>query len=871
MYHFGISRRACARKADSGRWPLLFAICLFAFLCALPAQAIMRKVEPGETPKIGAGEALLLIAVDTDVEIVSLRIAREGANTDMRHMRELSEGRSSQLYVVPAGRYRWSMLTTRFLRYKLGKDDEFSFQVKAGAVNYPGDFIYRRINAFSGRTHVSNRGLAAMDWLEKTHSRLFREQRFEYTGRYPDPFPAIYREAIAKGRPAEARRPPLPESGVLPIAIDTLWKPGQLQMIELSPAGDLVAEVLAIKKPQPKNDKEKNASTAVDEASDDGDWVWVLNLIDLRKNEVVRLYESKKKMSRIDWVDGRTLAMSVGADWEPDAVVAINIIDGANGRSYDKVIVPRLGVILRTLPREPGHVLFASRSSAGKFMVHRVDLRTQAAIKRMGFDSGDRLNKGIEDATSWFADASGRLRLAFLTRKDGDRVMMHGQDKAFREVLNFDEDDTHFQPIALSADGERVYGLSDEGREQRDLVEFDPTTRSIAKTVFSKRGIDIAGVRFNKIGELIGVSYYQDGLVVSEYFDDDSRLVDRSLRAAFPGKAVSVLQRSHDAQQVILAVSGSERPTEVYHYDRASRRAALISETTPWLAERTFAQAQTLKVKSKDGFEIEAYLTLPANPNAAKRPLIVFPHGGPIGVRDDRFFDPEVQFMASLGYAVLQVNFRGSEGFGTAFRKAGEGNYGKAIEDDIDAAIAAALAQYPLDASRMCTAGSSYGGYSAMISTIRWQGRFRCAISMFGVSDLALFFTASDSGRSQEVREEMEKKIGNPNTDIDKMKANSPLYRTAELNVPLMLIHGTEDLRVDYEHTRRMIRMLDFAGRPPIVVELEGEGHGIEDAQQRRKAWGAIAGFLRTHLGDPLAVTKQAVTKQAATTQAATR
>jgi dipeptidyl aminopeptidase/acylaminoacyl peptidase len=620
--------------------------------------------------------------------------------------------------------------------------------------------------------------------------------------------------------------------------------------------------VLAIKKPEPANaDKNKpgaTVSTTADKDPAEDTWVWALNLIDLRKNEVIRLYESKKKMSRIDWVDGRTLAMSVGADWEPDAVVAINIIDGANGRSYDKVIVPRLGVILRTLPREPGHVLFASRTTAGKLMVHRLDLRTQAAIKRMGFDSGDRLNKGIEEATSWFADAAGRLRVAYLTRKDGDRVMMYGQDKDFREVLNFDDDDTHFQPIALSADGERIYGLSDEGREQRDLVEFDPTMRSISKTVFSKRGIDIAGIRLNETGDLIGVSFYQDGLVVSEYFDGDSRLVDRSLRAAFPGKAVSVLQRSHDAQQVILAVSGSDRPTEVYHYDRASRRAALISETTPWLAERTFAQAQTLKLKSKDGFEIEAYLTLPTNSSAGKRPLIVFPHGGPIGVRDDRFFDPEVQFMASLGYAVLQVNFRGSEGFGTAFRKAGEGNYGKAIEDDIDAALAAALAQYPLDESRMCTAGSSYGGYSAMVSTIRWPGRFRCAISMFGISDLPLLFTASDSGRIQEVREEMEKKIGNPNIDLDKMKANSPLYRAADLTVPLMLIHGTEDVRVDYEHTRRMMRMLDVAGRPPIVIELEGAGHGIDDAQQRRKAWGAIAGFLRTHLGDPLAAVKSA-------------
>lgn len=815
----------------------------------------MRIVKPGEAPRLAPGDALLLIALDTDTEIVSLRIAREGINSDMRHLRDVAKGRTAQLYVVSPGRYRWSMLSTRFLRFKLGKDDEYAFEVKPGVLNYPGDLIYRGSGYFAGRTHISNRGLAAMDWLEKHHPVLFREQRFEYTGHYPDPFPAFYREARGNKPRTDARPPSPPESGPLPIPVDTLWKPGQLQAIELNPAGDLVAEVLAIKKPKlTKNDAKAGATADSSmEGAESDRWRWTLNLIDLRKNEAVRLYETEKPITRVDWVSDRTLAVSIGIEGEPNALIAVSIVDDPSGRRYEQAFVPRPGEVVRTLPRDPGHLLFATVASGGELQIHRLDLRSKAAVARSDFRTGERLNKAVDEATGWMADAEGRLRLAFLTRKDGDRVLMHGQDKAFREVLNFDDDETHFRPIALSADGERIYGLSDEGREQRDLVEFDPATRSIVRTIYSRPGVDIAGIRVNDTGELAAAAFYQDGLLASAYFDRDSGQLDRSLRAAFPGKAVSLLQRSRDAQQAIVAVSGSDRPLEIYHYDHPRRRAALISEMQPWLAERTFAPAHTIKAKSKDGFEIEAYLTLPPAAGEAKRPLIVLAHGGPIGVRDDRFFDPEVQFMASLGYAVLQVNFRGSEGFGTAFRKAGERSYGTTIGDDIDAAIVAALAHYPLDAARMCTAGSSYGGYSAMASAIRWPGRFRCAISMFGVSDRALFFTASDSGRSEEARKEMEKVLGNPNVDMDEMTASSPVYRYADLQVPLLLIHGTEDKRVDYEHARRIARMLEIAGRPPILIELDGEGHGIATAQNRRKAWSAVAGFLRMHLGDPLA------------------
>ncbi len=834
---------AFARIASfrAGRGVVAWFACLL-LCCALPVQAIIREVDPGKLPKLDADEGLLLIAVDSDVSLRSVRISRQGVNLDMRSMRGVEPGRSSQLYVLPAGRYRWTSVGY-IGEFKLSKDPEFGFEVKPGVLNYPGDLLFRRASWFSAVVHVSNRGLLALDWLEKEHPALSRSQRFEYTGHYPDPFPAMYREAIAQGRPAEDKTLDPPQPGTLPIALDELWRPSRLQMIELNPRGDLFAEVVVFEVPGSGKKSSKGGEGG-------GGWRWAINLVDIEKGSLVRLYESPKPVSRLDWADDRSLIMSIGRSDEPDALIVAHVVDKPEGRSYSKVIVPRVGVLVKVLADQPGRILFASASSSGngRVVVHRLDVRDQKALNRFDFAASARLNHGIDNGLAFFADAAGRIRMAIGVDDDGNRVLIHGIDGQYRQVMVLDEE-ADFDPRGLSADGNLIYGLSERNRGQRELVELDPATGKVTRTVYAKPGRDIASPMFAPSGELIGASYLDNGLLVSHYFEETNAKLYGKLQAAFPGKAVTILQRNPAGRKFLVAVSGSDKPTDVYFFDADTSSASLVSETKPWLASHAFASATTLHAKSRDGFEIEAYLTMPRGAKG-KVPLVLFPHGGPIGVRDDLYFDPEVQIVASLGYAVLQVNFRGSEGFGTAFRKAGERSYGSAIEDDIDAALAVALARYPLDETRMCAIGASYGGYSAMVSAIRWPGRFRCVVSMAGISDRALFFTASDSARSAERRVLMEKMIGNPNTEMAEMMAYSPLYRYRELTLPILLVHGREDLRVDYEHTRRLVRMLNLAGRPPALIELTDEAHGIEEDENKTRVWSAIAGFLRANLSD---------------------
>lgn len=347
-------------------------------------------------------------------------------------------------------------------------------------------------------------------------------------------------------------------------------------------------------------------------------------------------------------------------------------------------------------------------------------------------------------------------------------------------------------------------------------------------------------------GAVAGVSYYREGKRQSDYFGEQERRDEAALQRALPDRSVSTAARSQDGLQRLLWVDGPDAPPQLFHFDAVQRSLSPVMAASPWLEGHSFATARAIQVQAADGTPIEAFLTLPRSDGP--HPLIVYPHGGPIGVADRLHFDPELQFLASLGYAVLQVNFRGSEGYGRAFREAGKKNFGRLIEDDIDAALRAVLASQPLDGKRMCVLGGSYGGFSALTASLRWPGRFRCAVSINGPTDLPLLFTASDSAASAKLRTQLEDVIGAPHEMLAELQATSPLYRAAALQTPLMLVQGERDQRVDPEHARRLLRMLELHGIQVSGLWFADEDHSFRSLKNTHRMWHGIAGFLQQHL-----------------------
>lgn len=810
----------------AARW--LLAVCTLVF--AMAAQAGMRRVDPGEIPVLQPGEGLVVVAVDTDVVIRSLRVLKDGKTFGAGVMRDIKAGRSFQLYTADAGLYEWrELLMVYNLKYELEDDTEFKFKVESGKITYAGDLLFRMISFWRAEIAVSNRGLAAMDWLELKHPALYEKYAFQYSGHYPDPFPEFYRQARtahpqAKPSAQVALLAP-PKPGTLPIPVKTLWQPERIQEATLNAAGSLLALHV-------RNAKEE----------------WAIELIDLQARTSAIVAKSVASFDSMEWSENDTLLLETSKGLQSKLVVVRIGSDPAGKRTYTHIELPDRGMVIDSFAEDPNRILFGTLSTNGVFMVHPMDISSQKTVDAFQPRMRDRLNAGVEGDVAWMTDGSGRLRVA-MVRKEEEFTLMHGVNGVYTDVMSLSGDDP-FDPKQLSFDGSLIYGLTEEGRGQRELVEFDVSQRKISRTLFSRPGVDVESALFDARHNPIGVTYYQSGRLVSEYFQETDNRLARILEKAFPDKTVAVGSRDRDGKQLALWVDAGDQPPLLYQLDIAKGQASLLDESRPWLAKEKFAPSKVVSFKGADGLALEAFLTLPQQPG--KLPLVVFPHGGPIGVADRLHFDPEVQFLASLGYAVLRVNFRGSDGYGKAFREAGHGKLGTMIEDDIDAAIRHVLANYALDEQRMCIIGASYGGYSALVSVVRWPQRFRCAVSMSGVSDRALFFTASDGGRTAESRKQLEKVLGNPNTQHAEMQKTSPLYRYDEIKVPVMLVHGLEDTRVDFEHMRRMLRMLDMAGNVPVGLELEKAGHGLDEPDDQEKVWNGVAGFLRQYLDAPM-------------------
>ena len=267
---------------------------------------------------------------------------------------------------------------------------------------------------------------------------------------------------------------------------------------------------------------------------------------------------------------------------------------------------------------------------------------------------------------------------------------------------------------------------------------------------------------------------------------------------------------------------GPKDPGTYYIYNGVSKKLDVLSLTDEHLEDRPMQETERFEVQGGDKFMIEAFLTLPIPKSAAdKPPLLVMPHGGPIGVFDTQRFDPEVQYFSQLGFAVVQVNYRGSGGSGTATLDLGMGQYGRAIEADVDAVVESLVKSGKVDANRIVAFGTSYGGYSALVLTLDKPQRYKAAVSVAGVTDILAQFSGGDVNFKKSTAEQLTKIIGDPRTDGKALQAISPVYRYREFTRPIMLIHDRGDERVTFDQSDRLSRLLRLNGTPATTIFLQ--------------------------------------------------
>ncbi len=424
-------------------------------------------------------------------------------------------------------------------------------------------------------------------------------------------------------------------------------------------------------------------------------------------------------------------------------------------------------------------------------------------------------------------------------RRDGENwTTVHETEMggAVQRPLGFDREDKNVV-FYLSDTGEpmRIGSMTPEGGDERTLSR--------------NANVDPSGLLTSADDREVLAVEYDDGFPTYDFVDTEhpESKAYAGLIQAFPKHAVRFGGISRDGRYILMRAYSDIDPGAYYLFDREKGQAKFLLAAMDWIKPATLSPMQPIAVTAREGVKLHGYLTLPQGSDGKNLPLILHPHGGPHGPRDLWGFNPEVQFLANRGYAVLQINFRGSGGYGNAFEKMGYRNWGTTMINDMTDAVDWAIAEGIADKDRLCTYGASYGGYAALQSVVRNPTKYACTIGYVGVYSLPLMFEDGDIPETDFGQAFLKRVM--PESVADQ-QAQSAAYNIDKINIPVMLVQGAKDVRVPMSQYRSLKKGLIDAGRPPEVDIVEAkEAHGFYDYQNQVDLYTAMQAFLDKHLG----------------------
>ena len=412
------------------------------------------------------------------------------------------------------------------------------------------------------------------------------------------------------------------------------------------------------------------------------------------------------------------------------------------------------------------------------------------------------------------------------------------------EKLNLNLND--MSPIAFSDDKNSVYVLGSENNQPRGVYLVNVKTGT-KKLISQDKVVDPSNVWINKINKQIYAVEYENGYPTYEFVGNEDKLATtlKQLLGALPGHQVHLVSQTNDMSKLVIKAFNDRNPGDYYIFDTNTKKLEYLVSQKNWLDPEQMAEVKPITFTSRDGTVINGYLTLPFGKEAKNLPLVVNPHGGPHGVRDWWGFDTQNQMIASEGAAVLQVNFRGSGGYGKAFEHAGHQKWGSDIQYDIIDATQYVIDQGIADKDRICIVGGSFGGYSALQSPILAPDLFKCAIGFAGVYDLEVMFNEGDVQDRRAGQRYLAQVLSE---DPKTLKAMSPSQNIDKLKAKLLLVHGGEDERAPIEQLEALEEGLKKHNYPYQKLVMDDEGHGFYNDEHRAKYYRQMMNFLKQNL-----------------------
>ena len=593
---------------------------------------------------------------------------------------------------------------------------------------------------------------------------------------------------------------------------------------------------------------------------DDLHGIMVFRLADMVQTAFIKLptYELAVEMywvsdTRLIYVKGGKF----GARAEPYNFGEIIALD-YDGKNHDYIFGYKESTASMGLDPGHGNVVGLPRVPNGKFYMTRTSVESSLGRSQMyEVDAKTSRHRLV-------ADVGGDQNLRFVLDTKGVARFAHGTDKNEIQLLyTADADGKNwrkipgdqiggvFVPRGFSTDGNSVFGTYAVNGGPRALVKADLSLGN--RQVLAEDG-------FNDVGALVWDTQFQPmavefkGALPRVDFlapgSPDAKLY-KEIRTGFPGQHVVFVDHSADGNVSLIYIHSDRNPGEWAVMDRKKDTLSRLLQSNAAIDPNAMGTRRYIRFKASDGLELDGYVTVPVGVTDIKdMPMVLVPHGGPHGVSDEWGFDTDAQFLASRGYLVLQVNYRGSSDRGYAFQSAGYQQWGGRIQQDLIDGTRWMIEKGYADSKRICAYGASFGAYSAMMIAAKAPELVKCAAGLSGLYDLRAMAEKSDTSRSYRGRAYIERVVG----DDDKvLLANSPLAFADKIKVPVFLAHGREDERTPFKQAASMQKALENAGNAPIWMPVAKEAHGFYSPKNAVAFYNQLESFLAKNIGPGVA------------------
>lgn len=552
--------------------------------------------------------------------------------------------------------------------------------------------------------------------------------------------------------------------------------------------------------------------------------------------------ETERSVAGYMWADNqRLLYMKDTAGDENYQLYGVHR-DGSDDRAYTAFDGVRTSLI-DDLEEQQGVVMIGmNKRNPEVFDPYRLNIET-GELTLLAENPGN--------IQGWMTDHDGRLRVATAIVDGVNTQILYRdtEDEPFRPVLT-----TNFRDVVsfmeFTPDNKEVYAATNLHRDKTILVRMNPATCEELEVLYENERYDIASISYSrKRKKLLSVYCTGHKEPVRHYFDAEEEQLRQRIKAHFPNQRYGIADTDKAEENYLIYVGGDRTRGSYWHYNALTDEAKKIADLAPWIKSDEMNAMHPVCYTTRDGLQIEAYLTLPdgLTPDTAKQlPVVVNPHGGP-WARDCWGYSSEVQFLSNRGYAVFQMNFRGSTGYGRHFLEASYKQWGLKMQNDITDGVKWLIEQGIANPNRIAIYGGSYGGYATLAGLTFTPDLYACGIDYVGVSNLFTFMqTIPPYWRP--MLEMMYEQVGHPEHDADQLAATSPALHADKIKVPLFVAQGANDPRVNKAESDQMVEALRQRG---VVVEYmvkDNEGHGFHNQENRFDFYRAMERFLKAHL-----------------------